>query len=147
MSVTIKLEGLSELKDTLRTLPDATAKNILRRVGKARLKPIAEQASALAPKRKGKLSRSIVVSTKLSKAQRSQHRKFNDSDVEIFAGASPLVYSHMVEYGSIHNKPHPFMRPAWDAGKDKLFNGIKDDLWKEIEKALARRARKAAKAA
>jgi HK97 gp10 family phage protein len=93
------------------------------------------------------LASSINVATKLSKRQKSIHRKYNESDVEVFAGASPLIYAHMVEYGSIHNKPKPFMRPAWDAGKAKLLEGIRDDLWKEIEKAVARRARKAAKAA
>jgi hypothetical protein len=51
----------------------------------------------------------------------------------------------MNEYGTHTLKPRPFLRPAWDAGKERLFLGIKDDLWKEIEKAVARRARKAAK--
>ena len=147
MTVTVKIAGLSELKETLRTLPDATAKNILRRVGKARLQPIVDQANILAPRIKGKLAKSIVVATKLNKSQRSKHRKYNDSDVEIFAGAGSVLYSHMVEFGSIHNKPKPFIRPAWDSGKDKLLEGIRDDLWREIEKTLARRARKAAKAA
>jgi HK97 gp10 family phage protein len=141
----MKVEGLAELKDVLRTLPDATAKNILRRVAKKGLQPIIEHAASLAPKHLGFLARSVVVTNKLSRRQKREHRKWNENDVEMFGGFGPLRYAAMNEYGTHTLKPRPFLRPAWDTGKERLFLGIKDDLWKEIEKAVARRARKAAK--
>ena len=51
------------------------------------------------------------------------------------------------EFGTVNQPPQPFMRPAWDGGKDALLDGIADDLWAEISKAAARQAKKAARLA
>ena len=51
------------------------------------------------------------------------------------------------EFGNRNHGPQPFMRPAWDGGQDALLEGIKDDLWAEIERAAARQAKKAARLA
>jgi HK97 gp10 family phage protein len=145
--ITISIEGLAELQTALRELPDATAKNVLRRVGKTRLAPMAERARQLAPVDQGELRDSIAVSTKLTRRQRSLHVKESPDAIEVFAGAGPHPQAHMQEYGTEHNAPQPFMRPAWDAERDGVLEGIKDDLWQEIEKAANRLARKRAKAA
>lgn len=55
MSITVKIEGLSELKAALEELPKATTKSVMRKVLIARAKPIAEAAKALAPVRQGAL--------------------------------------------------------------------------------------------
>jgi HK97 gp10 family phage protein len=141
----IRIEGLSELKAALRELPDATAKNVIRRILKKRGEPIADHARRLAPVEHGELRDSIMVGTKLSRRQRSQHRKDGADDVEMFIGAGPHPQAHMQEFGTSKDPRQPFLRPAWDAGRYALFEGIKDDLWAEIEKAAARLARKAAK--
>ena len=51
------------------------------------------------------------------------------------------------EFGNKNHGPQPFMRPAWDAGKAELLDGIQDDLWAEIDKAAQRAARKTARLA
>jgi HK97 gp10 family phage protein len=145
--VKVHVEGLAELQGRLRELPDATAKNVLRRVGRKRLQPIADRAVGLVPLDKGDLRDSIGVSTKLTRRQRGKHRKFGRDDVEVFAGAGPHPQAHMQEFGTEHNGPQAFMRPAWDAGKDELLAGIGADFWEEIERAAKRKAKKAAKAA
>lgn len=160
----ITIEGLAECQVALRQLPDATAKNILRRIGRERLKPIADRARQLAPMydggvryvrnarsgrwiklTPGALKGSITVGTTLTRRQRSQHQKLGPDDVEIFAGPSSVPQAHMMEFGTEHTSPQPFMRPAWDQGKDQLLQGIAVDLWMEIDKAAQRLARKAAK--
>jgi HK97 gp10 family phage protein len=146
MAFTVKVEGLAALETALRELPDATAKNVLRRVARARLEPVAARARQLAPVEEGDLRDSITVSTKLTRRQRSQHRKYGPDDVEVFAGAGPHPQAHMQEFGTEDHGPQPFMRPAWDAERDGVLEGVKDDLWQEIEKAANRLARKAAKA-
>lgn len=143
----VHVEGLAELETKLRELPDATAKNVLRRVARKRLEPVAQRARELAPVQSGKLRDSIGVSTKLTRRQRSKNQKFSIDDIEVYVGAGALPQAHMQEFGTVHNGPHPFLRPAWDAEKDKVLAGLKDDLWAEIEKAAKRIARKAAKAA
>ena len=60
--------------------------------------------------------------------------------------AGPLPQAHLQEFGTKDQPPQPFMRPAWDAEKRGVLEGIKDDLWAEIKKAAARLAKKALKA-
>jgi HK97 gp10 family phage protein len=143
--ITIKLEGLSELQTVLRQLPDATAKNVLRRVMKECLQPIAEAARRYAPVDEGELRDSITVGTRLSSRQKRMHRKVSPDDVDMFAGAGPIKHAHLVEFGSENNIPHPYMRPAWDQGKDDLLMNFKGLMWLEIDKAANRLAKKAAK--
>ncbi len=153
-----KVEGLDEVQAALRQLPNATAKNVVRRVLKNRAQPIADAAKALAPMRFGELRDSITVSTKLTRSQRRQRKKVDRNDIEIYVGPDSRPQAHMLEFGTGPRRhksgkevgqitPTPFMRPAWDGEKMKAFEGMKDDLWAEIRKAVARQAKKAAKAA
>ena len=50
----------------------------------------------------------------------------------------------MQEFGTVKDPRQPYLRPAWDAERIGVLEGIKEDLWAEIEKAAARRARRAA---
>jgi hypothetical protein len=77
MSVKVTIEGLAEVKTALRALPDATAKNVVRRVLRSRGEPIATRARRLVPVEEGELRDSIAVSTRLSRRQRARRRKFD----------------------------------------------------------------------
>ena len=145
MKVTIKVEGLSEIADAFEELPKAVGKSIMRKILMARAKVIAEAAKSYVPVRSGTLRDSIIASTRLSSRQR-RDAKNAASYVEVYAGAGPLPYSHLVEFGSIHEpQPEPFIRPAWDSVKGSLLATIKDDLWVEIRKAADRIDGKAAR--
>ena len=146
---TVKIDGLKGLERALSELPRATGKNVLRRVLKARGQPIADAAAGAATRRSGALAESFAVSTQLSPRQKGQHRKMFANDkaaVEMFVGAGPLPQAHLEEFGSVNNDPQPMLRPAWDEGQAALLEGISDDLWKEIDKAASRLAKKLAKA-
>lgn len=143
----IRIEGLAELQEALRELPDATSRNVLRRVAKQVLEPIAERARQLAPVDIGRLRESIRVTDKLSRRQKSQFQRIDPDDVIMFVGAGALPQAHMMEFGTIDTAPRPFMRPAWDAGKTGVVESLRDILWQQIEKAAKRQARKAAKLA
>lgn len=144
MTVTVKIEGLSELKAAIEQLPKAVGKSVMRKVLMARAKTIAAAAKSLAPVNSGELRDSIIASTKLSKRQKREAKE-TGSYVEVYAGAGPLPHAHLVEFGSVHNAPEPFMRPAWDGAKGELLDTIKEDLWSEIQKAVDKPARKAAR--
>lgn len=144
----VKIEGLKEVQDALHDLPSkATAKNIMKRVLLRRAEPIAETARQLAPYDEGHLRPSIHVSDRLTRRQRKQHKKDHKDLVEVFVGPGTDPAAHLQEFGTKHHGAQPFMRPAFDQHKTSVLDGIKDDLWQEIEKAAARLARKAAKAA
>jgi HK97 gp10 family phage protein len=143
LKVRVTVEGLSDLEDALRALPDATAKAVLRRVGAQALQPVADLAADLAKVLTGRLRRSIKVGTKLSRNQARQNVKGGPNDVEVYAGAGALPEAHLEEFGSIHNRPAPFMRPAWDAQKMRVLDRVSGLLWAEILKSTLRIAAKA----
>ncbi len=148
MTVTVKVEGFKELERALHELPNkATAKNVMKRVLLRRGEPVARAARANVPIEEGWLQESIDVSGKLSRRQRSMHKKPHRDEVEVFIGPGPDPAAHLVEFGSSHQRAQPFLRPAWDQHKAGVLSGIANDMWAEIQSAAARVARKAARAA
>lgn len=145
MAVTVKVEGLAALDAKLGQLKASTAKGVLRRVGKAALKPFDEAWRAQAPRLTGQLERSGGIGSKLSKSQRQAHER--DSFVEVFAGPGPLPQAIVQEFGGADHPPQPFVRPAWDQTKDQVLEGVKTHLGAEIAKTAARAAKKATKLA
>jgi len=50
------------------------------------------------------------------------------------------------EFGTVVHGAQPFMRPAWDAGRDKVLKDFGVQLWKAIARTVKRLARQARKA-
>lgn len=153
--VTVHIAGLREVDAALGELGKATGRNVMRRVAVKRLEPMADVARRLAPDDPNTggndLKRSIAVSTRLGKRQGKLNRK-SKSEAEAHMGpagpgGSVPPQGVQQEFGNKNHGPQSFMRPAWDGGKDKLLDGIKDDFWEEISKAAARQARKAVRLA
>lgn len=142
---TFKIEGISETVEALQELPKATGKNVQKRALLKAGQVIANDAAANARRLSGALQRSYGVSDKLSRRQKSQHKK--GSSVEVFAGPGALVQAITEEFGTAHSAANPTMRPAWDKNKRSALKNIGKDLWEEIDKARARLARKATRLA
>lgn len=156
--ITIKVtrvEGLSDLDETLRQLPKALAKNALRGVLIKRAQPLVDSMKSLVPDDPATpattdLKGSIAVGIKLSRRQARLHRKENKDDMqfaEVFVGAGPKAHAHLTEFGTVHMRPQPWARPSWDSNKDAILEGIKDDFWTKIKKASDRYAKKLARMA
>jgi HK97 gp10 family phage protein len=149
---TVKIEGLKEIDAALGEFGKATGRNVMRRVAVKRLEPMAEEARRLASVWSGDLRDSIAVSTQLAGYARRLGRN-SKSEAEASMGPAGRggkkapPEGSLQEFGTQHHPPQPFMRPAWDNGKAALLDGIKDDLWSEIQKAAARKAKKAARLA
>lgn len=60
--------------------------------------------------------------------------------------AGQLYYATHVEFGTIDTPAQPYMRPAWDAGKDQALRTVVETLTVEIRRAADRAARKLARA-
>lgn len=152
------LTGFKELERTLAQLPKATGKNVLRRVGKGALQPMADMAQAKAPKRTGTLAYSIAVSEKRTKRAKKSTTKFVNGQfrasastgVEVAMGPSAgkgvLYYASFDEFGTVDTPAFAYMRAAWDAGFFPALEYVKDNLWAAVEKASAKFAVKRAKA-
>lgn len=159
--MTVRLEGFRELEAALAQLPKATGKNVLRRVAKGALDPMAATAAARAPHRSGRLAYSIAVSeqrTRRAKWQTKQGgNKFSGGRWRTSAstglamamgpagGLGTLNYASFDEFGTIDTPAFAYMRAAWDGGSDRALEYIKDNLWRVIDQAAAKVAKKRAK--
>ena len=139
MKVKFTVTGLKECEEALAELTRATGRNVLKRALLAASEPVASAAASQAPVRTGKLKVSIGVSrTAKSPTKRGQ--------AQVYIGSTGS-FGHLVEFGTGHQAPQPFMRPALDSNRDKLFSTFKDTLRIEVDKTLARHRKKQAKLA
>jgi len=163
MPITITVEGMRELKAALDELPKATARRVQQRVLLNRAKPIVAAAKAKVPVRAGNLRNAIRATTTRPRgykpassrafaaagggaAGRAAAKAAGASAVEVFIGpVGRLPQAGQQEWGNQYQPPQGYLRPAWDAGKQALQAGFKADLWAEIQKAAARRAKRQTK--
>lgn len=170
---TMRIEGLKELEAALMELPKATGKNVLRRALISAATPMADSARNMAPVRSGALKRSIKIGKVKFSSGSAGKRAFAEAMArgasraeagaatrEANEGSSEDITSALLvlgpgrnpqatfqEFGTVHHPPHAYMRPAWDQGKANAAETIKNELKSEIDKAVARIARKALRAA
>lgn len=146
----VQLEGFDQLEKNLMQLTKATGKNVLRRVGKGALEPMADIAAHHAPYRTGKLSYSISVSEKRTARAKRNTTKFKGGSfradptktIEIAmgpaAGNAALNYASFDEFGTVDTPAFAYMRTAWDTGANQALEYVKENLWREIDKATIR---------
>lgn len=145
-SWTVKVDGLKALDQALLDIgKKATAKNVGRRALRTAAEPIDKGWRARVRVDTGDLKESGGITTKLSRRQRSKHKK--TAPVEIFVGPGPNPQAITEEFGTPDQSPHPSLRPAWDENKHDLPEVIGTELWSEIEKQAQRAARKTARLA
>lgn len=52
--------------------------------------------------------------------QRAIHVEAGPEAISVVAGSTKAYYGHMVENGTVHSPPHPFLLPAYEAEVPKL---------------------------
>ena len=178
MTVTVSVSGLKELDAALGELSKGLAKGVLKRVLIKAGQPIADAASVLAPKDTGELSTHILVGSKISNkvgnAEFAAVMKGGGTKAEAVsalrgarrsaAGEGSFAVAYVgptqaktkkdaikrivQEFGSVNQPGTPYLRPAWDANKNRALDIIKAELGPEIIKTAKRAAKRtAAKAA
>lgn len=163
---TVKVEGLRDLEKKLGELANstssATARNTIRRSIIEAAEPTALLAKSLVRVKSGRLRDSIVVSSKLANpigqaeyaaamraglgaasavvAKRDALRaaKGSQGDVVAYVGAGQLPHAHLIEFGTFRAAAFPYMRPAWDATKNAVLDGVVIRLGQLVDKAIAR---------
>jgi HK97 gp10 family phage protein len=145
MKMVVKTRGFRELEKKLSELSEATGRNVLRRVAKGALEPMADVAAQKAPEDEGKLAFSIAVSEGRTRRARTGFQRIRGIQMAMgpASGVGSLQYATFVEFGTIDTPAQPYMRPAWDTGKMNALDYVQDNLWREVEKAVGRVQRKA----
>lgn len=166
MPMSVRVEGLAELEREMEALSQRMGRAALRRAMKKAAEPLVEAARAAAPRDRGGLAASVGMGGRLNRNQARQHRKaFADdrASIELFVGASYAKgrggrHAHLVEFGTgnrfqrngrfVGRMPaRPWLRPAWDANRDRLLADLRRHLWEEVRRAVANAERRAARQA
>ena len=128
MRTSIEIEGLDEvsrrIKSVLSPLEGKDVTDVL--VKGARI--IRDDAKQRAPKRTGKLRRSI-------KAKRGKKRGKLFSTAFAAVDVKVARYAYLVEYGTRHSAPKPYFRPAVDAKRDEVMRTVNDGIAELIGRA------------
>ncbi len=174
--ITAKVHGIDELDAALTELPKSVANAVLRTALKKAGQPVADLAGALAGTHQGTgaFAKSFLVHTVLTKGQKRAKKLRGDAKQQatVFVGSKDRK-AHLIEFGT---GPHeliatnkkvlasadavfgvaashpgtkaiPTLRPAWDALRESVLSTIGQEMWKAIEKARKRLAKRAAKLA
>lgn len=168
----VKIEGMTELLDALQDLSKSTQGNVLKRAISRAAADFVDSASTLAPKRSGRLKAGIKVgkasiispgkaayaaakregasNAEAAQAARQANSQAGGKGRQAVVHAGPVQGIRAAvpqEFGTVRHPPHAYMRPAWDQTSTGMLVTIRDTLKTEIDKAVARAAKKAAKIA
>lgn len=139
MNLSMTFTGGPEMQRTLNALPDAVARRVQLRALREGAEVIQGAAEGYAPRRTGELADRIVINTVTKSAG-----DFDEATVAVGPAVS-VFYGRFQEladeYGGVHHRAQPFMRPAFDARWREALSIIKTFLWSGIERAVKRAGR------
>lgn len=154
--IAFQIDGDKELAEFFQELPKSITDQVLRTTAKKALQPVADYAKATVLRHDGDLAESIAVSTRLSPRQRRLYAKRGD----VAAHAGPTnphgAHGHLVEFGTASRyhksgkyvgfmRPHPFLRPAWDAMSGTVLATMRTEIWTVLRAAVRRLSKRAEK--
>lgn len=142
-SVTVRVDGLRELGDRMKSL----SKDVNNRIGRAATAAgavvIRNAAQAKVPVDTGNLKKNIIVK-RLPKGESpltSEHivtvRKGKLTAKQKGSGLKDAFYGSFVEFGTAKMPARPYLRPAFDQNKERAVEAIKDRIDKRLKKAGA----------
>lgn len=145
MEVTVKIEGLKGVEDALSQAGPKLAQRAMRKALKAGGDVFLERAKERAPilkkatpqRRPGELRDAIMEVVKLSPKQEAGTARVGLKHDKEKGSQSPGVYGLFVEFGSVHNTAHPYMRPGYDAGKQEAERVFTEEIRKGVDSLKA----------
>jgi HK97 gp10 family phage protein len=136
-----RVEGLSEINQVLKQLPERVQKNTLQRSVNAGGRVILKAVKAKAPRHEGKQSPASKRYGTLFKNLRMRAMsklRAGARGVRIFTGDA--FWSRFFELGTSHQPARPFMRPAFDESAGEAVGKMRDTLAEGVEREAAKLA-------
>lgn len=129
-AVRIKVEGLQALGAKLQAMGEEMTTKIARGATGAAANLVKKSAQQKAPKRTGNLARNIITKRlgKSDSSLTSEHIvtvRRRRTKGQKSSGEKSAYYGQFVEFGSIHNVPNPFLRPAFDENVQRAIETMK----------------------
>ena len=141
----VRFTGGRELEAALHELGSLRrVKSALTRVGKRALQPIADEAQRRAPKGDTELLSSGTAVVTLTRRQGASADAVN---LAVGFTGPHRALAHLFEFGFTMRDgrryaARPFLRPAWDSGKDRALSDFRGELWAFIKRAAKRAGRR-----
>jgi HK97 gp10 family phage protein len=132
--MSLKLEGFREASRQLNEMSRATARNVGKRSLRVPAEILASGMKARVSRRTGATAESIEIAKSRVRGGRPE-----------VAVLALDIASVQLEFGNSNMTAEPFARPALDAEKTQMLDRFGDALKAEIEKAVIRATKRAAK--
>lgn len=153
VGTTFKVEGFRELDQALGRLSRSTGTRVLQRAGVKAMGRMQDRAEMLAPDDvktpAPDLHRSIAISTRarVGMGGVSDIEKGNRATVYVGPAFDLPRYARamVVEFGSYKMAPRPYMRPAFHQTGAAVLDEVASLIRAEIDKVVARAAKRAAR--
>lgn len=152
------VNGLSDLMKVMDGLPAMIQRNAMRGALRAGANVIANEARRLAPVATGQLKASVRVSVRVDngvvkafvkagnrykvykiggkgRATKGAYKTAREGGGTDYHSA---FYAHMVEFGTIKMRAHPFMRPALDGRKQEAVEAVAEYLRQRLPAEIAK---------
>ena len=124
----LKIIGLDELADDFKELEKSMAKKVVRAAARAGARVATNKIKQAAPKKSGKLKKSI----KVKNLKQSETPSGATSGVTF----GDAFHGWFLEEGTVNMAAQPFTRPTWDANIDEIEKATKNKLAEGIDKVL-----------
>lgn len=141
MKWTMEFSGGQELAAQLAQLPFALSLSIRIEALKKAAEPIRSRAESLAP-RSGESKRHLqdnIVIQAVTRVGSTEGGRWEQKEGEAWVAVGPkkaFFYGIFQEYGTVHHRAQPFMRPAFDGGGPAALPILGEELWKAIQASL-----------
>ena len=141
MDVTVKIEGLEELRRALQEAGPKLAKRAMRKALRKGAEVFVEAAKSRAPvlkegtpqRRPGELRDSIDASIKLSTKEEKGVAHIGPKSEKGKGSQQPGVYGMFVEFGSVHGPAQPYMRPAFEGSRERALEVVQNEIRDGLE--------------
>lgn len=151
MSIEVNIEGLDEVQEKLKRLGNPRLmKNAARRSARKAMAIVRDSARANAkalddPQTSEKIWKNIAIAAGKTRNPNEVAMRVGVRGGASFSNPNPPNTSggdtrhwRWLEFGSVHNPPTPFMRPALQDNIQAVTNSFAENFNKEIDKELAK---------
>ena len=141
---------VNEVVAALERLKDLSQKNVIRAAGTAGANVFLDEAEARVPVKRGTLKRDLRLRTRISYAigrfsvgtsKKAKHAHLVELGTAPHYIPTPKGSPFSPPGGGVDHpgaRPHPFLRPAYDAGKPLALERVKKNLLRRIKKEAAK---------
>lgn len=138
----MQMTGWKELGARLRALPDAYTRTIVIDALKEAAEPMRARMAQLAPREPGAPDLAdnigISVANRLGDVGGGRWEARHDEEHAVAVGPTKdFFYGLFQEYGTVHHRAQPFMRPAFDSESGKALTILTQELWKPLRDKAA----------